>query len=106
MKKCPFKSHIGLGGGKCSEDCALYREETRIDDVTGKAEHLKGCCLSMMADHLINLNRRTGMMQAELGQNKNATVYLAMATLVEKSEAKQELFKVIKKHFTKPTMLK
>ena len=53
----------------------------------------------MLADHMINANKRAAMTQAEMGEVKNAAVFQALATLTEAAEAKDELKRVIANSF-------
>ena len=92
--RCPFAKFK-----ECRSDCALYREEGRTNDVTGEHNLVKGCSLSMLADHMINANKRAAMTQAEMGEVKNAAVFQALATLTEAAEAKDELKRVIVNSF-------
>lgn len=94
MKACPFSKFKS-----CRSDCELYREEGRVDDVTGQHQLVKGCALAMLADHMINANKRAAMTQAEMGEIKNAAVFQALATLTDAAEAKDELKRVIANSF-------
>jgi hypothetical protein len=53
----------------------------------------------MLADHMINANKRAAMTQAEMGEVKNAAVFQALATLTEAAAAKDELKRVIANSF-------
>lgn len=94
MRKCPFAKFK-----ECRTDCELYREEGRVDDVTGQHQLVKGCALAMLADHMINANKRAAMTQAEMGEVKNAAVFHALAALTDAAEAKDELKRIVVNSF-------
>ena len=74
-KKCPFT----WLEKDCTPECALYMEVIRILDVTKKEEIVKGCVFVLDHDERRNQTQRLAMMQAEVGEQKQASIFLGAA---------------------------
>jgi hypothetical protein len=91
MGKCPF---TGLKK-KCDPECELYKEVIRVYE-DGKQEIVKGCVFVLDHEERRNQTQRIAMMQAEVGETKNATLFGALAGLGESKAADQIIKMAIK----------
>ena len=79
------------------EDCAFAIEKTREYN-DGRQVVVKVCAIWFQADEMENHSLRLAMLQKEMGQTKNATVFQSMALLADSAKAKYELQKIIGKN--------
>ena len=94
MKKCPFTWLEKY----CTPECALFMEVIRVFDDTRKEEIVKGCVFVLDHDERRNQTQRLAMMQSETGATKHAAMFQGLAMLADSPEAKQELFRLVRKH--------
>lgn len=91
-EKCPF-SKIDC------EECRLYRRGIKLVGLEKKPEQYATCVFNIIADNVEEMHRRVYMLQAEVGETKNANIFQALAILTDNAGAKAELEKIISKHF-------
>jgi hypothetical protein len=93
MKKyCPF---TGLKK-QCSEECALFTEEVRVYE-DGKTGVIKGCVFVLGHEESRNQTQRLAMMQSEVGETKNATVFNALIGMGERSRGQENILRMARK---------
>ena len=76
--KCPFNKWK-----PCEEKCILYRRGVRYSEDGSKSDHFEECALNIMTENLEMMHQRIFMLQSEMGETKNATMFDILVRLGE-----------------------
>lgn len=92
---CPyFKKPCAKHWGNCA--LAIQKDRQYPD---GTVVVVRGCSIWLNADEHENSNNQLAMLQKELGEVKNASVFQALAQLADTGQAKDELKRIIANSF-------
>lgn len=90
--ECPYS---GKTCKKRWDRCALKSVSDRTYD-NGERVVVYGCSQFMVVDEILCLSNRMAMMQKEVGEVKNASVFQAMAALTDGDAARNDLLKIVR----------
>jgi len=88
--KCPFRNFK-----PCDEKCVFYRRGIRYKEGKDESFPFEDCAINIMTDNLEAMHNRIFMLQSEIGQTKNATMFDILVRLGEVPP--EELTRQIKK---------
>lgn len=88
--KCPFRKLAD-----CNEKCVLYRRGVRYSEDGSDSTEFIECAFNIIADNLEMMHNRIFMLQSEVGQTKNATMFDILVRLGEVPP--EELTRQVKK---------
>lgn len=80
---------------ECSDKCVLYRRGVRYTEDGKNSTPFEDCALNVMTDNMEAMHNRIFMLQSEIGETKNATMFDILVRLGEVPP--QELTRQIRK---------
>lgn len=80
------------------ENCAFAIETSRTYD-NGRHVTVKACAIWFNANEMENHSLRLAMVQKEMGETKNATVFHGLTELTQSPEAREELRRIVMNNY-------